>query len=390
MAGKQAKPGRGILASQVAHEAVDRLWHGILIRKGIGMIGGPSGLGKSTAAFKIAADFSQSYGRVIISSKEDARSVQRDRLEAAGGDIHNVIFDQYDIPRDIDALEREIVAEGIGLVVMDTAAKHIAAPIDKADHKAAQALSPLADMCDRTGCTVLFIAHTYRNIKAKGSDPLSALPGGLANTARFALLFGADPADATRLVLTRVKDSYESVRTPTNGYRAIAFEWDAVEFIDPIKGTPYEVGALRIAEKEVSIGDPLATVRMAKDGDGKSGPSAEKRAEAAEFLSNALAAGPLPVEPRGAHVCLAGCGYTAGDSCPKCAGQVTTGPYLKGLVESEGLSWGTILRAQEVIGVVKGRKPGPNPKKRLEGSIAWWRLPDGHPKLHPNAPVELP
>lgn len=333
-------------ASDVAVEKVDYIWHDRFVKGAIAVIGGPSGKGKSLCTTKIAADVSTGRGMpdrspaaVIFSNMEDARSISRGRIEVAGGDLDNVYFRHYTIPEDVSELEADINTLGAKLVILDTASKHVSAPI-RNDQKVAQALTPLQAMCERTGVTVIFVTHTLKHV-GRNTDPLLAIGGavgGLVGSARCVALFGVHPSNPDHRALSWVKNSYGE--TP----KGIVFGIESEPLYDDRGFVMATAGALVIEDDDADV-DALALVTSRPAEDGASVPT-EKRAAAAEWLTSVLANGPVAVAD------------------------------LKIEAENEGHSWGTIRRAEEGIGIEKPRDGFG------KGSTVFWRLPDDHPALN--------
>lgn len=356
-------PSGGMFASQVAVQAPDRFWHDFFYYGVMQSISGPKKTAKSLTGVKILADMSH-RGMVIMSGREDSKAVQRLRLEAAGANLDNVFLPEngYDIPTHLDMLRRDIAdlseqgaAKGLDsrvVIVMDTAIKHVEYALDKSDHKAARALSPLAKLCEETESGLIFIDHSLKNIP-KNANPDFAVSGGLLGSVRWAGLFGWDPTNKERRVLVPIADQY---REPQ---KAMAFCIETVDVFDPNTGIEIPVGAMVVDEKELDLTDAqkVGCVRISS---AEGGPSASKKAEAAEFLTKLLAFGPRPVN-------------TA----------TVNGKTYNGIVqeaEESAISMMTVRRAGDAIGVVKSRHGAG------KGSVPFWRLPDGHPALAPGAP----
>lgn len=373
---------RGRWANEVDPTPPERFWHDRFYFGAISAIAGPSRSMKSTFTAKIAADFSNECGPVLFDNLEDVESISRMRLEAAGADMDKVRLANYAIPSDLKALEADIIAGGFKLVIMDTAAKHINAPIFKSTDKTARILVPLSKMFERTGAALLLVEHSLKHTRTF-SDPLAAIPDGLARTVRTGVLFGYDPNDGDRRCAAWVKDSWAQEPTP------MAFDIDIEDASDEDEdddSAEERRGAvvLRIADDDYSVPDPLALVRITQ-GRGE-GESAAKKAEAAEFLTKTLANGPIPV--RDCEYCSQhGHVRESQGGCPVkgcSAGSLKGAPGLQTLAESEGVSWRTIRRAKDAIGVEILKKTGVG-----KGGLAYWRLPDGHPMLNPTAPKTL-
>jgi hypothetical protein len=180
---------------------------------------------------------------------------------------------------------------------------------------------------------------------------------------------------------------------------AVAFEFEQEDFDFTINGKSVQrpVSYLTVAEKGVKIGNPVEVVYLQGE-NGQRGPSQEKRIEAMEFLTEALKDGCRPVKD--AWRCDAnpngdgngGCGYIAGKvgaekgQCPYCGSSISMIRGLQEDAEGQGISWGTVKRAAPALPVVSAPKGSSSAKS---GVLHYWRLPDGHPKLAPNAPSVL-
>jgi len=350
-------PQGGVFASSVAIQAPETFWHDTFYYGVMQSISGPKKTAKSLVAIKVAADMSHLHP-VILSGREDSKAVLRLRLEAAGANLDNVYLPDngYDIPTEIHKLRSDIEALGARFIVLDTANKHVEVQMDKADHKAARALTPLSKMLEETDAGLLFIDHSLKNIP-KSANPDFAISGGLLGSVRKAFLFGWDPTNGDRRMLVNVADQYAEPA------KAMAFTIETVDVFDPATGLEIPVGAMHLDEKDIVLSDAQkVNVVRVSNADGNGG-SASKRAEAAEFLTKLLAFGPRPVN-------------TA----------VVNGKTYEGIVQSvevEGMSMMTVRRACEAIGVIKSRHGSG------KGSVPYWRLPDGHPALAPGAPTSL-
>jgi putative DNA primase/helicase len=157
-------------------------------------------------------------------SLEESADRQVARLHAAGADLDLVLIlgDVEDLdddgrayhrpwrlPQDCGVLERFLVEHGVELVVVDG----LGYSVNGDTHNYGQvgsALSSLAAVAERTGCTVLGITHPPKG----GSDPVTAAIGSTAWTAvaRIVWLLGLDPDDDTkqRRVVQVSKTNYKA------------------------------------------------------------------------------------------------------------------------------------------------------------------------------------
>jgi hypothetical protein len=218
------------------------------------------------------------------------------------------------LPRDIDGLEAEITRIGAVMLSIDPLLSAISNGLDShKDAEVRQALQPLARMADRTGCAILANAHFN---KSSGSDPLSLVMGSAAfgNVARAALGFARDTEDDEgSCVISQVKNNLGRLDLPSLRYRI-----DGV-FIDTQEG-PAEIGHMVwLGETDRSVADIL---RERTGGDVRT-----ERDEAKDFLRVLLPALAKDVQRE---------------------------------AKNAGLSWATVRRAAEDLGVqkIKQGKPG--------------------------------
>lgn len=171
---------------------------------------GRGGQGKTTFAALVAAAVSRGdpvlpgmpappVGRALLVSAEDsAAHVLKPRVRLAGGAMDRVAVWDLDacdlsLPDDVARLEREVVAGGVHLVVLDPLAAFLGRGVDShRDADLRRVLRPLHQMAERTGVAVLGILHVN---KAAGGDVAQRVNGGGAwiNAARSALVFGPPP-----------------------------------------------------------------------------------------------------------------------------------------------------------------------------------------------------
>lgn len=343
--------------SDVSLEMPEYYWHERFPVNTMSVIGGKSGKGKSMLTCKIAADVSRGHGMksassVIVSAVEDGESVTRARIEGAGGDIGKVriVEHPYRIPEDMARLERDILRLQARVVILDTANKHISAPI-RNDQKVSQALTPLQKMCERLKVSIIFVTHTLKHV-SHNIDPMDAIggaTGGLVGSARCVALFGVHPDNDEERAVAWVKDSYR--KTPAG----MTFIIETVELYDDHNPPRIAAvtGVLDTNELEADV-DAIALVAGKRKGEDERGPSSEKKAEAAEWLTDKLKDGPLPAQDVAEEAVLG------------------------------GISKATLRRAREEIGVETPRDGFG------KGSVVFWRLPFGHPTLNPTANNKTP
>jgi hypothetical protein len=366
---------RGKWAVEAADELPPRLWRDRLYVGTASAVCGPSGTLKSTFALKVAAEVSRTVGPVIVCMGEDGESVVRHRLEAAGADMAGVRLADYFLPYDLAELERDISSMGAVLAIFDTASKYLDVPIHKSADKTARVLMPVTRMLERTGCHLMLVEHSLKHTRGF-SSPLAAIPDGIARTIRTGILFGFDPDDADRRAAAWVKDSYAEAPL------GMAFSIDDSYEVDDGSGAePRKIVAVKLEDDSYEVPDPLRLVAV--QGGRGTAETAQARAQAAQWLVEKLSVAPMPV--RDCDVCPTDGHVRAKGSCPVCNGAVTGVTGLESMAEADGVKWRTIRRAADAIGIVKGsicKTPTPLPKGEGVNTykVAFWRLPDGHPK----------
>lgn len=224
-----SKAGGGdtaVVAKDVIPEKVKWYWRGRLPSKMITLIAGRPDQGKGLVSAHIAADISRRGGNVIYSAIEDDNAMMtRPRLESAGADLNRILFWRFGVPEQMEELEHRVLDANIRLIVMDPLAAHLTNGVSQYSDSIRKVTNPLSAMCERTGCSVIVVAHALKKV-GKNAHPLSAIGGsssGLPAAARMAFLFGVDPDDADRRILCSVK---ANVRTKP---KPLAFETSTTE-----------------------------------------------------------------------------------------------------------------------------------------------------------------
>lgn len=330
-----------IRSDKVKAEPVVFLWEG---RVPIGMptlIAGRPGEGKSLFSAYIAAEVTRRGAAVIFSNMEDPLpQVVRPRLEAAGCDLTKVFFWTPLLPTDLDKLEGLLVETGAKLVILDPIAAHLKVSIYN-DQETRTVLSPLSKILAKHGAAALLIHHTVKNTSRSG-HPLRAVGGsggGLPGAARAVYIFGSNPVNSDERVLIPIK--FNLAKEPPTAY----FEMDEEEIITGTgkKAKLLQAGRLLYLPQQIAKVDPWSVITG--DTAGGSGPTIDRRAEAAEWLTGYLAEGRQPVK------------------------------QLKEDALQNGQSWSTVRRAADAIGIQIDRVGFGT------GSKSVWSLPVGHPAL---------
>jgi hypothetical protein len=215
------------------------------------------------------------------------------------------------------------------------------------DQDVRKALAPLAEMAERTGASIVMITHTVKYVSAR-SHPLTAIGGsggGMTGAARAIFLFGVDPADTSQRALVAVK--FNIGPKPL----AMTFELDEIEFYDDRDRLEAVAGRLVLVSDSENI-NPLS-VLTDPDSAGTSGPGAEKREAAAEWITTYLSLGPRPVNE------------------------------IREDAIQAFISWGTLRRSAEDCEIEKY-------KEKVANGRWMWQLPDGHPALVVDSDDEPP
>jgi RecA-family ATPase len=332
----------GILLSGVEPEEVEWLWPSRLARGKVALVDGDPGLGKSAVTLDLAARLSagqtfpdgaecEPAGVVLLSGEDGLADTIRPRLDAAGADVSRVLalttvpdengHDRYlSIPEDIPLIEKGIERVGARLVVLDPLMAFLSGDANShRDQDVRRALAPLAGLAERTGACILVVRHLN---KVPGNNPLYRGGGsiGIIGAARMAFVVGKDPQDENRRVLASTKNNL--AKPP----KSLMFTLEKAEG-----------GAVRVnwlGESEASAHQLLATPREEEH--------ADARNEAAEFLNEVLARGPVAAN------------------------------QIKDEAKDAGISERTLWRAKKVLGVMAYREGGTGGR----GNGRWfWKLP---------------
>lgn len=268
---------------RIKSERIEFRWRERLPKGMIAVVAGPADQGKGLFAAHVAAEVSKTE-RVLYSAWEDSYgSMSKPRLRAAGANLKNVLAWRFKLPRQWPELANLIVKHDIGMVVMDPLASHLTGGVSRHSDNIRTVTDPLAELIEKTGTSVLIVEHIVKGRRSMDTDPLTLIGGsgsGLTAAARAGFLLGTDPQDPDRRIVGCVK---LNVRDRP---QALAFEMDVVD--DRQCG---EVPLLRYQE-EVPGFDVM---RMFTKKKGTIGRPPDKKAAAAEWLSNylALAGGPV-------------------------------------------------------------------------------------------------
>ena len=224
----------GTVLSEVETHQIEWLWQGRIPLGKITILDGDPGMGKSLIAINIAACVSAGHpmpdgtlgiqgGVILIAPEDSAEDTIKPRLEAAGGDLTQVlllntmeIFDVkrmgvYDYPfslsRDMQDLEIIIKRRKAKLVVLDPLMAVLGREVSaSSDQDIREVLTPLAQLAERTTCAILIIRHLN---KGNSSNSLYRGAGsiGIIGAARMGLIVVRDPNDEHRCILATTKNN---------------------------------------------------------------------------------------------------------------------------------------------------------------------------------------
>jgi hypothetical protein len=328
-------------ASDVEPASVEFLWREHIPKGMFSLVAGRPGCRKSMFTAHVAAEVTQQGGAVIYSNVEDpAAQVTRPRLEAAGADLTKILFWRPFLPAMLEQTERVIREHDVRLIVMDPMVKHLTVSIWN-DAEFGEAMVPVFDMLDRTGCTLLGAHHTKKNISAN-ADPQEAIggsAGSLIGSARAAFIMGPNPHDNTERVVAPVK--FNVADFPFS----LVFEMDVLEFYSDTTGEKTAEGAYLICTDDHSSISATTVLRQIAGGSPKQGatPSIQKRAAASAWLTD----------------------YLSAEAKPQRMVQEDAG--------HSGFSWATMKRAAEGLEILHARRG------YGAGGAWFWMLPPDHP-----------
>ena len=323
-------------------EPIDWLWEETIPKGMITLIGGRPDSGKSLFSMWLASQLAKKRQHILVSNREDPiPQVIIPRLNALNANLKYIHFWHPYLPRDMKELEDKIRTLKIKCVILDPASAHMSASIYN-DQDVRTCLGPLSEICWRTGCSVIMIHHTIKSVtEGAAIRAFGGSGGGLTGVARAAFIFGQSPDDEDERVLASAK--FNLGPKPNS----IIFEMDEYEWlIEKANGKVKMINAGKLlyknnnskisAEKVLLTSAGLQTVK-----------TPDKKAEAAEWLTNYLAYGARKQQE------------VAEDS------------------NHYAITFRTLRRAAEDIGIEKDR--------RGFGKDGYWiwRLPKGHPSLIP-------
>ena len=242
----------GVILAGVQAKAVSWLWNQRIPAGAITVLDGDPGLGKSLLTCEIASRISRGAplpgatthsvpaGVVILSAEDSISHVIVPRLTAAAADLTRIaampfspefegqpIFSR--LPNDIPVLAKAIERMDAKLIVVDVFSAYLAPGLSfNSDQDVRSALAPLAELADRTQCSVVLLRHL-----SKDSNRSAIYRGGgsigIVGAARSNLLLAREPGNPDRRVLAIVKSNFGGIAD------ALAFKIVAMEGVPVIE-----------------------------------------------------------------------------------------------------------------------------------------------------------
>jgi hypothetical protein len=296
--------------SDITPAPIEWLWQPFLARGKLTVLDGDPGTGKSFFTVDLAARLSRGgplpdgqalarpHTTILLNAEDDPADTVRARAATAGAELSRVFAaggpnePLPPLPGGTPDLTRLVYEFAADLLVIDPLSAFLPHSAGS-ELGARQALGPLSGLAAESGCAVLVVRH-----RSGAAGPNAAYRGrgsaGILGLARTALMLARHPDDPELRVLA-VSKSNLGAPAGSLGFR--------------LNG-----GVVEWAGRVDLSADELCGVTAAQ-------VSKRPRERAAEFLRAALANGPLPVAE------------------------------LEKLAAERGLSWKTVLRAKESLGV---------------------------------------
>jgi putative DNA primase/helicase len=295
-------------ASDLKPERLVWVWPGRIPEGKLVLLGGPPGLGKSQLTAFISAVVSSGGtwpcgegstlpGDVIFMSAEDGiRDTIVPRLMAAGANTNRVHIvaaatkpggtgrKTFSLKTDVDLLEakaREI--GGVRLIIVDPISAYMGGADGNGNVETREVLEPLAEMADRLRIAVVAVTHLNKG-GAGGQSALNRFAGSIAfvAAARAAFAVIEDSEDDGRRLLLQAKNN---LGARCNG---LAFRLEQ-RIVDG------DILSSNVMFESDHVSQSIDEALTASESRGGAAGGQTSKDDAAEFLSEVLAQGPVDV-----------------------------------------------------------------------------------------------
>jgi len=304
--------GRLTTVDKVQPEAVRWLWPGYLPRGKLTLLSGDPTAGKTFVACDVVARLTRGYpwpdgtpspgpADVVLFSWEDGiADTLRPRLDAAGADTERVhVLEAPPGLAELDAVQAVLSRVQPVLFVTDPVNAFLLGVDGNKAHEVRPALQVLAQLAAEYGCAVLAVGHLNKPGNGGSGKPLHRLLGSI------------EFAAVARSILGVMKDSEGNRRIFAPIKTSLCIEPSAWAF-ELKAGKVHWLGAT----------DERAADFLTPDGEGQA------LKDAADFLNDLLAAGPVP------------------------------SAKVRKEAQAAGLAWRTVERAKQRLGVGAARVDG--------------------------------
>ena len=286
-------------ADQVRMSPIKWLWPGWLAAGKLHVVAGQPGTGKTTISLAIAATISSAgrwpdgtrypsrHDAIVWSGEDDPSDTLVPRLAVAGADLGRVHFitgahgpdgrRPFDPARDMPMVAERLAAlPDVRVLILDPLVSAVAGD---SHHNAEvrRSLQPVVDLAGEHGVAVIGVTHYGKS--TTGRDPIDRVIGSVAFGALARLVLATGKGQDGERVVVRAKSNigpdgggfgYVLDHADHHGVTAGRIAWG-----QPVEGTARDIlGATESADQD---GDP-------------------EREDAAEWLADALAAGPMTAQ----------------------------------------------------------------------------------------------